>query len=126
MKIARYFVVGGASAAIDFALFGSLLLVLGTENWFAAGMVSFVVATAFNYVLSIRMVFSTGVRFAMRHEIALVFLASLVGLAINQCALWFFYRVLEWNVLAAKCIATGAAFLWNFTARNSFIFRESK
>jgi len=28
--------------------------------------------------------------------------------------------------LASQCIATGAAFLWNFAARNSFIFRESK
>jgi len=31
MKIARYFVVGGASAAVDFALFGSLLLVRETK-----------------------------------------------------------------------------------------------
>jgi putative flippase GtrA len=126
MKIARYFLVGGASAAVDFALFGILLLMLGTPSWFMAALASFVIATAFNYVLSIRMVFSTGVRFAMRHEIVLVFLASLVGLAVNQCVLWFFYRVMEWHVLIAKCIATGSAFLWNFTARNSFIFRESK
>jgi putative flippase GtrA len=126
MKIARYFLVGGASAAVDFALFGILLLVFGTSSWFVAALASFVVATAFNYVLSIHLVFSTGVRFSMRHEILLVFLASLVGLAANQCALWFFYRVMGWNVLIAKCIATGTAFLWNFSARNSFIFRESK
>ena len=126
MKIARYFLVGGASAAVDFALFGILLLILGTPSWFVAALVSFVAATAFNYVLSIRTVFSQGVRFAMRHEIILVFLASLVGLAINQFALWLAYQVAGWNVLIAKCIATGTAFLWNFSARNSFIFRESK
>ena len=107
-------------------LFGILLLAFGTSSWFVAALVSFVVATAVNYVLSIRVVFSTGARFSMRHEIVLVFLASLVGLAINQRALWFFYRVVGWNVLIAKCIATGSAFLWNFSARNSFIFRESK
>ncbi len=126
MKIARYFLVGGASAAVDFALFGVLLLAFGTSTWFAAALVSFVAATAFNYVLSIRVVFSQGARFSMRHEIVLVFLASLVGLAINQCALWLAYQVAGCNVLIAKCIGTGAAFLWNFSARNSFIFRESK
>jgi len=126
MKIARYLVVGGASAAVDFALFGALLLMLGTSSWFVAGLLSFVVATAFNYALSVRMVFSAGVRFAMRHEIALVFLASLVGLAVNQCALWLAYQVAGWNVLVAKCIGTASAFVWNFSVRNSFIFRESK
>ena len=126
MRIARYFVVGGASATVDFALFGILLLILGQSSWFVAALMSFVVATAFNYVLSVRMVFSAGARFAIRHEIILVFLASLVGLAINQLALWLLYQVAGWNVLIAKCGASGAAFLWNFTARNSFIFRESE
>jgi putative flippase GtrA len=126
MKIARYFVVGGASAAVDFALFGILLIALGKPSWFIAGLVSFVVATAFNYLLSIRIVFTAGVRFTVQHEIILVFLVSLVGLALNQFALWLFYQVAGWNVLLAKCIATGTAFLWNFTARNSFIFRESE
>lgn len=126
MKIARYFVVGGASATVDFALFGILLLILGQPSWFVAALISFVVATAFNYVLSVRMVFSAGVRFAKRHEIILVFVASLVGLAVNQLALWLLYQIAGWNVLIAKCAATGTAFLWNFTARNSFIFRESE
>jgi len=126
MKFARYFVVGGASAAVDFALFGILLLALGRAHWFAAAAASFVVATAFNYVLSVLMVFSAGVRFARAHEIMLVFLASLVGLGLNQCTLWLFYQVVEWNVWIAKCAATASAFLWNFTARNSFIFREPR
>jgi len=126
MKIARYFVVGGASAAVDFVLFGILILLLGNASWFAAATVSFVAATAFNYLLSIRMVFSAGVRFARGHEVMLVFLVSLVGLALNQIALWVFYQIGGWNIWLAKCVATGTAFLWNFAARNHFIFRESK
>ena len=124
MKIARYFVVGGASAVVDFALFGILLLILGSEKWFVSAAASFIVATGFNYLLSIRMVFSAGVRFGRGHEIMLVFLVSLVGLALNQFTLWLFHQMLGWNVWVAKCIATASAFLWNYTARNSFIFRE--
>jgi putative flippase GtrA len=126
MKVARYFVVGAASAAIDFGLFAILLWSFGRANWFAAAAASFVVATAFNYALSIRIVFSSGVRFARRHEVMLVFLVSAVGLAVNQSAIWVFYQVAGWNIWIAKCLATATAFLWNFTARNSFIFRESK
>ncbi len=126
MKVARYFVVGAASAVIDFGLFAILLGFLGRSNWFAAAAASFVIATAFNYALSIRMVFSSGVRFARKHEVMLVFLVSAVGLAVNQSVIWMLYQVAGWNIWIAKCIATGAAFLWNYTARNSFIFRESK
>jgi putative flippase GtrA len=126
MKIARYFVVGGLSAALDFALFGTLVLAVGKSNWFAAAAASFVAATAFNYILSVRMVFTAGVRFARRHEIMLVFLVSALGLVCNQAAMWLFYQMLDWNIWIAKCMATGSVFLWNFTARNSFIFRESK
>ena len=126
MKIARYFVVGSAAAVVDFGLFGILIWTLGRSNWFAAAAISFIVATAFNYVLSIRMVFSSGVRFARRHEVMLVFLVSAVGLAVNQSVIWIFYQLAGWNIWIAKCIATASAFLWNFTARNSFIFRDTK
>jgi len=126
MKVARYFVVGAMSAAVDFGLFGLLLWALGKANWFAAAAASFVVATAFNYALSIRMVFSSGVRFGRGHEVMLVFLVSAVGLVVNQSVIWLFYQIAGWNIWIAKCIATGTAFLWNYTARNSFIFRESK
>jgi putative flippase GtrA len=126
MKVARYFVVGSASAAIDFGLFGILLLLFGKSNWFAAAAASFIAATAFNYALSIRMVFSSGVRFARRHEVMLVFLVSAIGLAVNQSVIWVLYQVAGWNIWFAKCLATGAAFLWNYTSRNSFIFRARR
>jgi len=126
VKVVRYFVVGAASATVDFMLFAVLLFIFGKAAWFVAALASFIVATAFNYLLSIRLVFSTGVRFTKRQEIILVFLVSLVGLALNQAALWLLYQIAGWNIWIAKCTATATAFLWNFTARNSFIFRGSE
>lgn len=126
MKIARYFFVGAASAAVDFGLFGVLLLTLGNESWFGAAAVSFVAATAFNYLLSVRLVFSSGVRFTRTNEVLLVFVVSLVGLILNQSAIWFLYKIAGWHIWLSKCMATALAFLWNFTARNNYIFRELK
>lgn len=123
MVIARYFLVGGAAAAVDFSVFALLYSVLGW-HWFPAGTISFVLATAFNYALSVYFVFTSGVRFAKRHEIGLVFLVSAVGLAMNQFALWVGFRHLGIDVYLAKVLATGAVFFWNFGARRYFIFRR--
>ena len=71
MKIVRYFFVGGTAAAVDLLLFGLLALVFGV-HWFFAAAISFVPATVVNYLLSIRFVFGSQVRFARQSEIALV------------------------------------------------------
>ena len=126
MKLVRYFFVGGAAAATDFALFALTIFVLGQEHWFAAGVFGFVVATAVNYALSVRLVFVAGVRFTKTNEIMLVFLVSLIGLVVNQGALWLFYKYAGIHILISKCLATGTAFVWNFIGRNNFIFRELK
>ena len=47
----------------------------------------FYLSNACQLLLSIRFIFESEVRFAKRYEIALVFLASAMGLAVNQAAL---------------------------------------
>ena len=81
-----YFFVGGIAAVVDFVLFAALVKWFGLA-WYYASVVSFTLATLVNYVLSIRFIFESEVRFAKRYEIALVFLASAMGLAVNQAAL---------------------------------------
>lgn len=122
MIIARYFLVGGAAAAVDFAFFAVLVKWLGW-NWFLSASLSFVLATIFNYLLSIVYVFTSGVRFAKRTEMGLVFLVSALGLAMNQFALWMFFKQLGVDVLVAKLMATGVVFFWNFGIRRYFIFK---
>ena len=126
MKLLRYFGVGGISALVDFALFAYLVNTFGHAQWFGAAAASFVVATLVNYVLSVRMVFSAGARFERTTEVLLVFAASAGGLAVNQAGVWLCYQVAGWNLWLAKIIATASAFVWNYTVRNSFIFRETR
>jgi len=57
-------------------------------------------------------------------EILLTFLASGVGLLLNQLALYLFMRLLGLEVLIAKIGAIGTTFFWNYIARRSFIFRK--
>lgn len=87
------------------------------------GAVGFIIATAVNYFLSIRFVFESGVRFGFQKEISLVFLISLIGLGVNQAALYLGIGILGWDMLFIKLCATGAVFFWNFGARSQFIFK---
>ena len=82
MKIVRYFFVGGAAAIVDIGIF-FLFAKLAGYDYLLIGCIGFLVATAVNYVLSVKHVFRSGIRYSKRKEVALVYLVSMVGLAIN-------------------------------------------
>jgi len=123
MKIIRYALVGGVAATVDFLIFATCAKLLGF-NYLWVGFYGFLVATAVNYVLSIRHVFPSGVRFGRKMEVFLVFAISAVGLVLNQLMLYVSVDKLGIEMLLAKLVATGTVFLWNYSARNHFIFRE--
>ncbi|MDA8051021.1 MAG: GtrA family protein [Rhodospirillales bacterium] len=120
-----YFVVGGLAAIVDI---GGFMLLTGAFGipWFWAALASFVVSAAVNYLLSIRFVFESGVRFRRHHEMALVLLVSVIGLGFNEAALWLMIAGVDLGRLPAKVIATGVVFLWNYSARQRFIFRAAR
>ena len=121
-KAGRYFIVGGASALTDWSFFALFLYAAGT-HYLIAGTLSFMIATALNYVLSVRYVFNAGRR--SRHtEIALVYLASVVGIMINLAVLSGLIEYLSIHPLLAKVISTVSAFGWNFCARYFWIFER--
>jgi putative flippase GtrA len=123
IKLAKYFVIGAVAAAVDFAIFAALVKMAGWP-WYLAAATSFVAATMVNYALSIRHVFTSGIRYNKRNEIALTFLVSAIGLGVNQAVMYVLIHQ-GIAVLAAKIGATGTVFLWNFTARHRFVFREN-
>ena len=90
-RFRKYFVTGMIAAVVDFALFASMVKLAGWPRYIA-GTVSFTAATLVNYVMSIRHVFVSGVRYKMRTEIALTFAVSLIGLAVNQVILFLLIR----------------------------------
>lgn len=124
VRLAKYFIAGSVAAGVDFLLFAAFVKLLAWP-WYIAATVSFVAATLVNYLLSIRHVFTSGVRFEKRDEIVLVFLVSAVGLAINQAILFLLIRA-GIAILLAKVGATGTVFLWNYSARHQFVFKENR
>ena len=120
--IARYFLVGGAAALVDWSLFALLALWAGLP-WFPCALASFLTATLVNYVLSVRYVFRSGVRFSVPHEVMMVFGVSAAGLVLNQTLMWLWIEWAHWNMMLGKIHATGVVFLWNYGIRRFYIFR---
>jgi putative flippase GtrA len=89
-------------------------------------MTSFALATLLNCVLSIRLVFQSGARFSRKHhEVALVLLVGLVGLAINQSVLWACIDKARIELLIAKTIGTEMIFPRNYFSRRYIVFKPA-
>ena len=119
---AKYAAVGTVAAVTDFLIFATFAKLLNF-NYLVIGAIGFIIATVINYVLSIRFVFESGVRFGFQKEISLVFLISFIAMGVNQIVLYVGIGILGWEMLLTKICATGTVFLWNFGARSQFIFK---
>jgi putative flippase GtrA len=123
MQFLKYFLVGGFAALANLGFFNLFTNRLGW-HYQISGAVAFIIATIINYILSILFVFQSGARFRRRHEISLVFLVSLIGLAVNQAVL--FVAVSRFNLmpLLSQAISIGVVFFWNYLARKHFVFKS--
>jgi putative flippase GtrA len=117
--------VGGAAACVDIGLFMLFAKGLGLP-YLSVAAGSFIVATLVNYVLSVRFVFVSGRRFRRRWELALVYLVSGVGLALNQAILFAGIEIAGLGLLASKLTATGIVFFWNYLSRRFIVFGPAR
>jgi putative flippase GtrA len=121
MRIVKYFFVGGIAAIVDIGLF---YLGAGVARWnyLIVGTISFTLATLVNYLISVQVVFQSGLRFSRTYELLLVFLVSCAGLLVNQAILYLCISRLLIGLLPAKLLATVGVFLWNYHLRSRFVF----
>ena len=118
----KYLLVGGVSALLEWALFALGLYGFGF-HYLLSGTISFVLATAANYFLSIRFVFGTGRR-SRRQRIILLYAVSSAGIVINLGFLTIGVDLLEIHPMLAKVFATGLVFGWNFALRYFLVFQK--
>ena len=121
MKILRYLIVGGVAASVDIGFF-FLFAKLAGFNYLVVAPLGFVLATWVNYQLSVRHVFRSGARFTRGREIFLVYVVSVIGLLINQAALFVLVDRLGAELMLAKFTATIMVFFWNYGTRNKYVF----
>jgi len=115
-----YLFVGGLSALIEWAVFFGSVTFLDL-HYAAAIFVAFFVATFNNWFLSSKLIFRSSGRSA-REEFMLVYLVSGFGLLINFAVTATIIEYLGMALMFAKISGTGSAFVWNYAARQFFVF----
>jgi putative flippase GtrA len=123
LKFVKYFIVGSIAAIVNLIIFFIFAKVM-RYNYFVIGALAFIVATFVNYILSIKYVFKSGIRFGKHKELFWIYVVSIIGLIENEIILYLFASLLHIEIMISQIIAVGAVFFWNYIARNSFVFRS--
>ncbi len=122
-QITKFAVVGGTAFIIDY--FGMIFL---TEvlhiNYLISSIISFTLSVIYNYVLSVRWVFTVNNQLSRQKQFVIFVLLSVVGLLLNTLFMWMFTDLVHLDYRIAKIIATALVMVYNFISRK--IFLESR
>lgn len=126
-QIAKFGIVGFIAFVIDFGVM-NVLLYFHLNN-LVASTVSFLLSLAFNYLASMKYVFTHRDDMARWMEILVFFVSSAIGLGINELIIWAGTAMLPIDASqtmhskyvlysnAAKIVATVIVSVWNFLTR---------
>ena len=122
-QILKFGVVGIIATVIDFGVLYVLSQPLGMNPVISAG-ISFCVSLVFNYVASMRYVFTHREDMSRSREFVIFLVLSLIGLAINEAIMAAGVAFLGSSALAVmgtKVLATAIVMVWNFVSRKKWL-----
>lgn len=119
-QIMKFGVVGVIAFVIDFGVMVLLTEVFGL-NPVASATVSFIVSVIFNYVASMRYVFSHRAGMSRTREFVIFVVLSVIGLGINDALMWAGTELVMLDYRLVKIGATAIVMVWNFVTRKIFL-----
>ena len=122
-QILKFGVVGVVAFLIDYGVLMLLSQLLGMDPVLSAG-ISFCVSVVFNYVASMRFVFTHRDDMSRQREFVIFIVLSVVGLIINELCMIAGVSVLGDSALAVtatKVFATAVVMVWNFVSRKRWL-----
>ena len=119
-QIMKFGVVGVIAFVIDCGLL-ALLTEVFSVNYLVSATVSFTVSVVFNYVASMRYVFTHKDGMSRHREFAIFVTLSVIGLLINNFCMWAGVELLGIHYLVTKIGATAIVMVWNFVTRKIFL-----
>ncbi len=120
-ELSRYFVASLLALLVDIALL-MLLTQIFAIHYLVANAISFVSGSIVAYLVSIHWVFEKQRLDNRAYEYLIFVLIGVVGLGVNEVAIWVCMELLIWSLLPAKLISAGVSFLFNFTLRKALLF----
>lgn len=119
-QILKFGIVGAIAFVVDYGV-----LIVLTEafafNYLVSATISFVLSTTFNYLASMRYVFSHKEEISRYREFVIFAALSVIGLLFNDACMWVSVEFLGAYYLLAKIIATFVVMVWNFISRKKLL-----
>ncbi len=115
----RFAAVGLSAFAIDYVLF--LVLHLVGIPYLIANIASYTISTVYNFVLSMRFVFSGKASQSRAQQLGIFLALSVVGLVLNELYLYLFVSYLGIAPALSKVVATFLVTIFNFITRKYFL-----
>lgn len=125
----KFGVVGAIAFVIDFGTMVALRELLGFDPIIAAA-ISFSISVIFNYVASMRYVFTRRDDLSRQKELIVFVTLSVIGLVINELIMWlgqeaFAAAGIDYAngpyYMGVKILATAVVMLWNFFSRKKWL-----
>ncbi len=120
----KFGVVGVIAFLIDYGV----LFVL-TEfvhiHYLLSAMIAFTVSVIFNYIASMRFVFSGRQDLSKRKEFLIFIVLSVIGLGINELFMWILVERVHLFYMISKIFVTAIVMVWNFVTRKIFLEEKS-
>lgn len=119
-QIMKFGVVGVIAFVIDYGVMVFLTEVFGL-NPVVSATISFIVSVIFNYIASMRYVFSHKEDMSRSREFVIFIVLSIIGLIINDVLMWAGTELVSIDYRIVKIFATAVVMVWNFITRKIFL-----
>lgn len=119
-QIMKFGIVGVLAFIIDYGLMVALTELVGLVP-VASATVSFIASVVFNYVASMRFVFSHKEGMSKQREFVIFVVLSVIGLLINDGLMWAGTELVSIDYRIVKIGATAVVMVWNFVTRKLFL-----
>jgi putative flippase GtrA len=119
-QMLKFSVVGITAFLIDYVLLWVFTEFVGFD-YTTSNILSYTIGTIYNYVLSVRWVFSVRSKHSQQVIFIVFVVLSLIGLGINQLLLVALVEVGGWGYMLAKLIASIIVSIYNYVTRKIYL-----
>ena len=119
IQIFKFIIVGGIATIIDWIIYFLLYNYLGFEP-LVANILSYLLATIYNYFGSVKYVFKVNDK-KFKKTFTIFLILSLVGLGLSELLIYLMINIMLINKMISKIIATMLVMVFSFVTRKYFL-----